>query len=182
MKVGTAPVLFSSLMIAASLALAPSVARAGPPASSLDGTYVVKDAKQARKSLDAAIERTVADVNRLFRGKAREALRDKQTICGKLSLTVGDQTTTVSCKSNGRSASAPNSGARKKLQRDGKTAYLSHKVTGNQIVQTIKGDKGTRRATYALSSDGKTLTVSISLESDKLDTPLRYTVTYVRSR
>ena len=176
MKVGISLAFCLSLALGAGLTLTSSVAWAG----SLDGTYVIKDHKEARKSMDRAIERTVADVSRLFRGKARKALRSKQTLCHKLSLKAGSAETTITCESNGRSASAPSSGARKKIQRDGKTAYLSHKVTGSRIVQTLEGEKGARTATYTLSADGKTLTVSIALETDKLDTPLRYTLIYVR--
>lgn len=177
MKVGTSRAFGLFLILGASLALAPSMVHAG----SLDGTYVIKDARKARTSMDAAIERTVADVNRFVRGKARKALKSKQRLCGRLSLAAGSQTTTVTCDTTGRSASSPSSGARKKIQRDGKTAYLSHKVSGNRVVQTIKSDKGTRKATYSLSADGETLTVSFVLESEKLDTPLRYTLVYVRS-
>ena len=176
MKVCKALVFCLSLVIGGGLALATATAQA----SSLNGTYVIKDQKQAQKSINIAIERTVADVNRLFRSRARNALKSKQSLCKKLALTVTSAVATITCHTNGSTASAPSSGASKKFQHNGKTAYLTHKVVGSRIVQTIKSDKGIRKATYTLSADGKTLTVSIALESDKLDTPLRYTLTYVR--
>ncbi|MEM9491472.1 MAG: hypothetical protein AAGC55_20170 [Myxococcota bacterium] len=177
MKLSTAIAFSLSLALGALDMLVPSDAQANP----LNGTYVIKDSKQAQKTIDQAIERTVSDVSRLFRGKARDALKSRQRLCPKLSLAIASDAT-ITCVTAGRSVSAPSSGASKKVKgKDGKTAHISHKPSGNRLVQTIKGENGTSKVTYTLSADGKTLTLSVHMSSSKLDTPLRFSLTYIRS-
>ena len=63
---------------------------------------------------------------------------------------------------------------------DGDKFMVAAQVSKDQLIQTFKNDEGERTNVFKLSPDGKSLTMTATVKSPQLPTPLTYSITFGR--
>lgn len=154
---------------------------AAPTAGSTDrfaGSYAYVGGEAQRAALDAAIDQAVKGMFFAIRGIARGRLHDNTEI----KTTIGFRFAggNITSTANGEApATSPESGAWTPFKAGAENLKLSQKLTAQgHLVQTFVAAEGSRTNDYVLSADGKVLTASITLRSEKLSAPLHYILTY----
>jgi hypothetical protein len=134
--------------------------------------------KKAREKINRAIESLVADMNFIKRPFARDALEDKTTPCSELALGFPGEKVSVTCDSKPATVSPNDDTITTYKAQDGNTYKVSQKQAGRVVRQIFYGDDGKRINTLILSKDGKTLEMSVRIESGRLPRPLEYELTF----
>ena len=171
-----------SLALTALLAL-PSIAAAQDAKPSFDGTWSLST-KGARGQIDRKIEPVVQEhFSFVTRGFARDKLKEKTKPYTKLTFKTGGSITITDSRGT---ASTPNAqGKKTTIKRGGESYGVEQYQKGDTIVQIWHADGGKRTNTYKLSADGKTMTMSVILWSDKFTggkpKDLRYSLTYTKN-
>lgn len=146
----------------------------------LEGTWsATNSAKEARDRIDAQIDAVVSEMSFIKRPFARRRLTKVTEPCQTTSLTrLPDARIEIHCK--GRNpAVAPLDGTPVQwTDRDGETFRLTQKVEEDRIVQTFRGEDGTRRNTYR--REGDRMILDARLTSDQLPEPLTFRRTFER--
>lgn len=156
-------------------ALAPSALAAAP---TLMGSYAVDMAKS--DSVPDAIEKALSQVNPIIKLVARGRLTSTNVVNATITLSASGGNLTV-VRAGAPVMTGPSNGSSFRWAReDGEMLDVSLKLTGNHLVQTFKAKEGQRTNTYDLNPDGKGMKVAVRVTSDKLPTPLTYTLAYKR--
>lgn len=164
------------------LALAPvsSYAQSGGAAEFV-GRYVLDSARSDR--IDARVEETVRGMNFVKRPIARRRLLKVNRAALRFELRFAGDT--------GRLVVPAESPIPLGLRRDAQawtnaegerfavTAQLSPGIRQTLVVQ-FKAEDGERTNLYRLDDDGRGLSLTVTVESPQLGTPLRYTLRYRR--
>lgn len=156
------------------------VEAAEPPAgpAAFHGVWVhageAEDGEARLKAIDALTE----EVPKLFRAKARKGLREKTTPPRELKLELEGDLITLTGK--GESVTLRLGGPPVAVERGERKGKLAARFDGERIVVEGAGKKGTRVTTYALSTDGTRLRVSVRMVPKRLSEPLVYGTTYRR--
>lgn len=140
------------------------------------GTYVSKKGvKRERNEINGAIESLVDDMTFYKRPFARSALKDSTKPCPTLIVFFKADQMAINCK--GRvDAQTPADGTPVKWQNDdGDDFRLSQKIEKNRMVQVFRGEDGNRKNVYTLRDGGKELFIRVTITSDDLPRPLKYT-------
>ena len=182
-----------SHVVFASFCLFASVARADAPASPpaeqaptardrLAGSYVYAGGEKEIAARNAAIDKATESMFFAIKGVARSKLREKTPVSPSVGITFGSGKITVSAAGAPPAGSPDNGSSVAYKNPDGQTSKLSQKLTADgKLVQIFASENGSRTNTFSLSSDGKTLTMRVSIESGKLPQAVQYALTYRRS-
>ena len=175
-------VVFGAL-VGASLASGP-VARADDPAPAtaardrFAGSYAFVGGQKQKDALEAAIDKATDDMSFITRPIARSRLRDKTQIRATMGFAFAGGNITWTASDVGP-ATSPEDGSFGSYKSGSDTLKLSQKVNaGGQLIQSFVAEDGSRKNTYTLSPDGKTLTVNVIMTSTKLPAPVVYALTY----
>jgi len=145
------------------------------------GKFVYAGGQKQRDKLVEAIEAATDDMNFVTRPIARSRLKDTNIVFQ--SLVVAFTADTVSVKRDSQTPIAtPISGAKGTwTSPDDETYTVTQTLKDRKIVQTFVAGDGRKVATYTLSKDGKSLTLSISVSSPKLPQKVTYALSYRKS-
>lgn len=157
----------------------PAAAQGGPPAQvAFTGVWrLAADAQEERRRLQA-IELATADLSFLIRGTARERLGTRTAPPPELRLEVEGDRLTLS--RGGKSLSLRLGGAPVTMAKEGKQGTVSARREGATIVVESNGDNGKMVTSFGLSPDGRRLTRTLRIASERLSRPLVYSSTYLR--
>jgi hypothetical protein len=143
----------------------------------IEGSFALDT--RASDSIDQAINDAIRDMNWVARQVARTRLRR-----------INDPYTTVSISQNGpdvvvvfqgRSVASPASGEEIQWRREtGEVLGVSTRWRGHQLEQTFTAEDGKRTNLFALNPSGDTLSVRVTMSSERLTRPLTYTLRYQR--
>jgi len=182
-----------SRVVVASFCLFASVARADAPASPpaeqaptardrLAGSYVHAGGEKEIAARDAAIDKATESMFFAIKGIARSKLREKTPVSASVGITFRNGNVVVSAAGAPPAGSPENGSSVPYKNPDGQMSKLSQKLTADgKLVQIFAGENGTRTNTFSLSSDGKSLTMRVIIESGKLPQAVQYALTYRRS-
>jgi hypothetical protein len=163
-------------VLLALFALVAAAAHAADP--SLQGTFV--NEQQSAKTIETAIETTVAKMNFIKRPIARSRLKKTNEAHRRVEIGIGrDQ---ISVAFDGRKpVQMPADGSTIKWTRaDGETFDVNASWDGERLAQTFKAEDGTRANAFSVGADGQ-LKMVVTLTSPQLDQPLVYALTFSRT-
>ena len=150
----------------------PASAFAG--SSALTGTWKAQETKQQKDARLRAVKAATAKLSFFVRGRARSKLTKATTPVSRIMIAIeGGRVTLGSVTLKLDATPVEVKGKRGK-------AKLSAKLSGSQLIVAARTSKATRTTTYR--AKGSQLIVDVSMKSAKLGAPLRYQVTYTRSR
>ena len=149
-----------------------------PSPSTFDGVWRHAPGPEETRRRQASIEAATEDLSIFMRGKARDRLDERTTPPRVLQLQVRDDR--VELSRDGKSVSLRVGAKPVTVERNGQRAILSVRLDRAQLVLHSKGERGERTTTYALSPDGRGLTMSVRMTSERLGAPLEYRSTYRR--
>ena len=168
---------FVPFLAAALLVAAPATARA--QVGAITGTFVLDRA--ASDNVDKAIATAIKDMNFVTRPIARGRLQKTNQPYQKVVIATAGANTVVTIDGQ-PPRQAPSSGAAIDWTRpDGEKMKLSMRWDGGQLIETFKPEDGQRLNAYALSPDGSTLTMQVTISSPRLSKPLTYKLAYKRA-
>lgn len=168
-----APLLAAACLLATPAIPAATHAQAGP----ISGTWVLDRA--ASDNVDKAIATAVKDMNFVTRPIARGRLQKTNQPYRQVTIAgVGANTVVTIDKLPPRQA--PSNGMAIDWTRpaDGEKLKLSMQWDGARLVETLKAEDGQRVNAYALSPDGQTMTLNVTITSPRLPKPLTYKLAY----
>lgn len=152
--------------------------RAQPAADPYVGTY--RFAPERSADVEQAIERGTEDLNFLIRGIARRRLRGTtqpyrtiriQRSDGEIA-TIYDGREPIRSPADGRAVTW--------RREDGEVLQLSTRERDGALVQTFVAEDGTRENAFRVSDDGSTLTLTVTVRSDRLPEPIVFDLVYGR--
>jgi hypothetical protein len=166
------------VLLATLLALAMVQRSALAQTGSFEGTFTAAAQEQPR--IDQAIESAVAKMSFVARPIARGRL--KKTNTAYQTIRIAQASSHVSVQLDERKAlQMPLDGRAVQWTReDGERFEVSANVQAGVLTQTFKAEDGQRVNRFALSPDGATLTLEVTLTSPRLPTPLKYSLTFNR--
>lgn len=179
--------LAAPLALLAALIAAPAALHAQDPA--FRGTYArdVAAGDDMEAVINDALPKVKSTLGRIFRGKARERLREVNRPYGWIRFTPGDAVLTMETDLwNGEwKLTAPRNGRLEKWRRrapDGSVEVVDvvSNLQGSTLTHQFQGEDGNRINVYSLSPDGRTLTMNVTVTSDKLTGPVTYRLVYRR--
>lgn len=151
-------------------------AEGAPWIGSYDNTLSPAESQQV---VDAAIEHGTRDMSMLQRKIARSRLKAVNPPNSQLRiLAQGDQLIT---EFDGRRYRAPLDGSPARgVDPRGRRVTVSYHVVGNVLQARYLGEDGEKRMDFEPSSNGKGLTMRVTLVSKTLPEPVRYSMQYER--
>lgn len=143
------------------------------------GEYRFVGGQKERAGVDAAIERSLAELNAVMAGLGRPRLQESNEVPDAIEMVLEGDMLTI--HQAGEAHASTIDGAKTKTKsKKGDKVKVSHKLSGSKLVQRIEGDGGERVNRYTLSSDGKRLTLQVEISSGHLPVPVEYSLTYER--
>jgi hypothetical protein len=148
-------------------------------AGAFTGEYRFVGGQKERDGVDAAIEKSVAELNPVVRGLGRSRLAESNEVPADIEITLASEVVTI--HQAGDAHAAPVDGTKvKSKSKDGDKVKVSHRLGSGKLTQRIVGDGGERTNRYELSSDGKRLTLEVEITSSQLPVPVEYSLSYER--
>jgi cytochrome P450 len=144
----------------------------------LEQTYRYAGGEAGRTAVENAIDVAIADMNGLIRGVARRRLLEANAIIGELGFSLGGDPLRAS-NVDGRIIESPASGAAVDwVDQFGDTVKVSQRWSGDELVQRIFNDDGSRTNVYRFAEDGQSMTMSVTIEASRLPEAIRYRLDY----
>ena len=132
-----------------------------------------------RQAVHDAIERAVAPMNFIERPIARGRLRDRNRV--EDSLAFRFQPGTVSVVLGGHELQSPDNFAPAPGRAiTGEAMQVRQRLVGDRVVQSLRTGEGERRDEFAVSPDGRRVTMRVTVHSPKLRAPMQYSLDYAR--
>ena len=145
--------------------------------NTLEGAYSYVPEKSA--NLDAAIEQAVAEMSFIKRPFARSRLKKTNSVYRTVAISRTADEIVIAL--NGTPIRMPKGGQPVKWKRDdGELFDVSAAWHETAVDQTFKAEDGTRTNTFKLNSDG-TLSMDVTIRSEQLPQPIKYSIAYRRS-
>ncbi|MCA9718904.1 MAG: hypothetical protein KC468_29820 [Myxococcales bacterium] len=150
------------------------------PAARLTGTFRFVGGERQRSALRDAIDKAVEQLSWVIRGIGRSRLEAVTKIPPAVTFEIG--ASTIKMTYFGRpTVEAPADGTFvQRTDPQGKPMRVSFTMRGDTLVQKFEGENGVRTNRVTVSEDGQRMTVRVSLESKRLQDPLKYTLSYRR--
>jgi hypothetical protein len=146
--------------------------------STIDGTYTF-DAKRS-DDINATIESGVANMNFIVRPIARSRLKKTNPAYQRIVISHDASEIVVTLDAR-KPIRMPASGTSIKWTReDGEKFDLKGELQESMLKQTYVAEDGTRINEFQASKDGLTMTLHVTLISERLDKPLQYKLSYQR--
>jgi sugar lactone lactonase YvrE len=146
--------------------------------SGLDGTYVLDEADS--DNTNEVIEHAVGKLNFVTRDIARERLKKLNPAYRQVAITSSPNEISVTVD-NQQPLRTPAEGAPVAwVGPDGGKVNVSMQLAGRRLAQTFTSADGRRVNDYALSPDGRTLTMQVRETSPRLPQGIKYKQVYRR--
>ena len=151
------------------------------PRPAIVGHYRYVGGAVQRKALDDAIEDVVADMNFIARPIARKRLRESNQPSAALELRVTDDEITVE-RPGQPTVSAPRDGSTINwADPNGDEFQVQHRIVGDhEIRQHFVGEQSVSDNAFVLAADGERVTVTTTIQADRLPKTLSFTMSYRR--
>lgn len=146
--------------------------------ATLQGTFL--NEQQSAKTIETAIETSVAKMNFIKRPIARSRLKKTNEAHRRVEIGMGGGEISVAFDGRKPVKMPADGSAIHWTREDGETFEVNAVWDGSRLVQTFKAEDGTRANAFSLGADGR-LTMVVTLTSPQLDRPLVYTLTFARS-
>ena len=148
--------------------------------ASVEGTWHTPDARQVAEDVKAAVETAIDGFSVAERPIARWLLVRATKPCGTVQVEVRAAELAIRCDEQ-QTAVAPSDGTPVAFAgNDGRELTLVHDVVDDRTVtQSFRSREGTRTNRLTLRPDGS-LEVAVTIRSQRLSSPLEYTLTYLR--
>jgi hypothetical protein len=151
-----------------------------PPDEPMSGTYLLNEPEVAVKRVHDAIEEAVRGMFPYAKGKARNKLR-KKNFPPSPQITISFASAQVTIGSAFGSVQTPLNGEPVSKEIDKEKVDVRTIAIGEKTLQRIyTTEQGDRVNTYTLSGDGKTLTMAVTIKSERLSRPCVYELRYTR--
>jgi hypothetical protein len=160
---------------------APAAAPAAALPDGLEGRFAFSEQASERAALEQAIEATAQRLSFVVRGIARSRLRGSNRIVGWVEIHRRGDAITVQYQGRPPMTAAPNGEPVNWKNEDGGTVTLQHRLDGNTLVQVLKTSEGSRTNRLSIGPGGA-LQLAVEVASPRLPAPLKYLLTYPRSR
>lgn len=146
--------------------------------ASLNGTFVYDSA--ASDDVKKAIDGAVAQMNFLIRPVARGRLRKASPLYQRMTISHTPQQVTITMDAR-PSVVTPADGTPVEVTREnGEKLKVSTEWENSALEQTFEVEDGKRVNIYTLSPDGRTVTMNVTINSPRLQKPLKYKLVYRR--
>jgi hypothetical protein len=160
-------------------------AAAAPPdaalADGLEGRFAFSEQASERAALEQAIEATAQRLSFVVRGIARSRLRGSNRIVGWVEIHRRGDVVTVQYQGRPPMTAATNGAPVNWKNEEGATVRLQHRLDGNTLVQVLETGEGSRTNRLSVGPGGA-LRLAVEVASPRLPAPLKYVLTYPRSR
>lgn len=147
-------------------------------ASNLEGTFIYVPAKSG--NINWAIDKTVEGMNIFTRTIARDQLRKNNKPDKRITLGISPTEVSITTDDDAPMRTTPDGTPAKWRNEDGEYIVVSTHLAGDVLRQTIKAEGGERVNVYSASPDGQTLTLDVTMSSDRLKIPVKYRLVYQR--
>jgi len=184
------PLALGAALVALFTALAPPVARTqdAPPAAQrteaelrqlLDGAWFLHGSATAgQAAIDAAIERAVGEMNFFLQGVTRSQLREKTPLNRRIDIDFPDDgRITVGFDQRFTYTTRPGVAQAFTLP-DGAEVEVTQHFRDGHLEQYFGHSLGRRWNAYALSPDGRTMTVTATQQGPMMPQPVHFTLQY----
>jgi hypothetical protein len=143
----------------------------------LHGVFV--NPTQSEQPIKVAIEEGAAQVNFLVRPIARSRLKKTNPNVTRVAISRSGDDITIQLGTSKPSTARPG-GPTVKWSRDDEEFDLVLNWEGTTLGQSFAAPDGKRINRYTLSADGKTLSVDVTVISDRLKNPVKYSLVFTR--
>jgi hypothetical protein len=149
-------------------------------AANLEGEWQLQDAANTQAKLDEAVENVVQEMNFFIRALARPVLKKQTQICQQWQLAKQAGEFSWQCDQE-EADQIPLTAKGEVFKTDEEDIEISGSFTesAQAIVVVVESERGKRTNTWQQVSDNE-LTYTVKLESEKLPTPLTWTLSYRR--
>jgi hypothetical protein len=144
------------------------------------GRFEMADAADGQARIDAGVEEACLQFPAMFRGIARKKLSAASPLPLWFEFGPGDDSMTIRTNLNEEGWTSDLSATVVQVQGDNGSVDLKRWMDGGALRAEGRTGKGVSRFVFALSDDGKTLTITTTTSSDRLDKPLTYDLVYQR--
>ncbi|WP_157070377.1 hypothetical protein [Sandaracinus amylolyticus] len=172
----------SSLAIAllASAQAQPTTAPSTPP--TLDGEWVLAVSEdQARQRLDRAIETATDGMPPIADGMAASALRERTPIIARVVISSSPQRIRVHLDERRYETAPGHPEAAPTASTSEDRVRVVHHFREGALEQVFTTERGRRWNTFRLGEDGRTMTLSVVVQSSSLPAPVRFSLPYRRA-
>lgn len=138
-----------------------------------DGRFLHAGSAAEERANDAAIERSVEDVNFVLRGATRRYLHRKSVPPETIVFRPQGQQLTLLWGQNRRWRGLPDGRSRLNRRHDKPDRWISVGIEGRTLTQVVREDSGTRTTSFTISEDGQRMEVRVRVTSDRLGEDLR---------
>jgi hypothetical protein len=143
----------------------------------MNGSWRIDTADSTlRKNLDAAIESVAKEFNLLFRDLVRQKLSGATKLCATYTLNVQAEAVHFSCDDRPSVTLQRDGSPFHTLNEAGEPVRGTVEVQGHTVRVSWKGEAGGRTNEFSLKED--TLVLTAKVRSDRIPTPLSWTVDY----
>ncbi len=136
--------------------------------------------EEAQAIIGSAIDATVAEMFFLKRPFARRKLQNIAVACSALDIAAEGTRVSVTCDERPPVVDELDGGTTD-YRTEGETFQAAHAWDDGRLVQAIGNRDGVRRNVYDLSEDGNTLTLQVSISSDRLPKAVTWTREFRRA-
>ncbi|MBR7889606.1 hypothetical protein J9B83_11705 [Marinomonas sp. A79] len=146
----------------------------------LAGQWQLQNAENTQATLEAAVQTVAKEMNFFIRALAKPVLRKQTQICDQWRL--GWQNTTFHWQCDDAEVDAVPVLAQRdwiKTDEEGVDILGTYQQGANSVVVIVESERGKRTNTWQRLGDNE-LRYTAKLESEKLPTPLTWTLTYKR--
>ncbi|GAB3486685.1 hypothetical protein [Marinomonas epiphytica] len=164
--------------IITALAIMPLLASSHAWSADVSGSWKLVNAGDTQAQLEEAVERVAKEMNFFIRALARPVLREQTQVCQQWQLDLNSQSFLWQCDENDADE-LPLNAAGEVYKVDEEKIEISGTLqqTNDSIITILESERGKRTNTWQQISDNELL-FTVKLESEKLPTPLTWSLTY----
>lgn len=154
----------------------------GLQASELEGRWALQNADDTQAQLDEAVEKVAKEMNFFIRALARPVLKKQTQICQQWRLAFNDDDFSWQCD-EAEPERMPVTAQGEVVKVDEEEVEISgtFQQTSSKIVTVLESERGKRTDTWEKLGTNE-LIYTAKLESEKLPTPLTWSLTYKKVR
>ncbi|QUX97863.1 hypothetical protein C0J08_21690 [Marinomonas sp. CT5] len=144
----------------------------------LAGRWLLQDADSTQAKLDEAVENVAQEMNFFIRALARPVLKKQTQICHQWLLGWQAKQFQWQCD-NAEIDSIPITASGEVIKKDEEGVEISgtYQQTNDAVIVVLESERGKRTNTWKQVGDNELL-FTVKLESEKLPTPLTWSLTY----
>lgn len=158
-----------------SVALSSGVQAAGVD---FDGKWVLQDADSTQAKLDEAVENVAKEMNFFIRALARPVLKKQTQICNLWLLGLQEIQFQWQCDdAEADTISVTAKSELIKVDEEDVEIFGTYQQTNDSVVVILESERGKRTNTWKQVGENELL-FTVKLESEKLPTPLTWSLTY----